>query len=92
MILEWGRYPGEGNNPPQYSCLGNPMDRGAWWAAVHGVPKSWTLSDSTAAERSSEERLVRVGRAEPLQEGCVARRVECGAERRNGSWFFSLEL
>jgi len=36
-----GRSPGEGNgNPLQYSCLGNPMDRGAWWATVHGVPKS----------------------------------------------------
>ena len=34
------RSPGEGNgNPLRYSCLGNPMDRGAWWAAVHGVPK-----------------------------------------------------
>ena len=33
-----GRSPGEGNdNPPQYSCLGNPMDRGAWRATVHGV-------------------------------------------------------
>ena len=38
---------GEGNGTPlQYSCLGNPMDGGAWWAAVHGVAKSWTrLSD-----------------------------------------------
>ena len=38
---------GEGNgNPLQYSCLGNPMDRGAWWATVHGVVKSQTrLSD-----------------------------------------------
>ena len=36
------RSPGEGNgNPLQYSCLGNPMDRGAWWATVHGVVKSW---------------------------------------------------
>ena len=37
----------EGNgNPLQYSCLENPMGRGAWWAAVHGVAKSWTqLSD-----------------------------------------------
>ena len=34
----WGRSPGGGNgNPLQYSCLGNPMDRGAWWATVHGV-------------------------------------------------------
>ena len=40
---------GEGNdNPLQYSCLEGPMDRGAWWATVHGVTKSWTrLSDFT---------------------------------------------
>ena len=44
-----GRSPGEGNGDPlQYSCLENPMDRGAWWAAVHGVAKSRTqLSDFT---------------------------------------------
>ena len=36
-------YPGEGNGTPlQYSCLENPMDGGAWWAAVHGVAKSRT--------------------------------------------------
>ena len=35
-----GRSPGGGNgNPLQHSCLGNPMDRGAWWVAVHGVTK-----------------------------------------------------
>ena len=33
-----GKIPGEGNDRPlQYSCLENPMDRGAWWATVHGV-------------------------------------------------------
>ena len=38
-----GRSPGEGNsNPLQYSCLGNPMDRGAWRAIAQGVTKSWT--------------------------------------------------
>ena len=39
----------EGNGTPlQYSCLENPMDRGPWWATVHGVAKSWTqLSDFT---------------------------------------------
>ena len=38
-----GRSPGEGNgNPLQNSCLENPMDRGAWWAIVLGVAKSWT--------------------------------------------------
>ena len=37
------RSPGEGNgNLLQYSCLGNPMDAGAWWATVHGVTKSGT--------------------------------------------------
>ena len=38
-----GRSPGEGNgNPLQYCCLENPMDRGAWYATVYGVAKSWT--------------------------------------------------
>ena len=38
-----GTSPGEGNdNLLRYSCLGNPVDRGAWWATVHDVAKSWT--------------------------------------------------
>ena len=38
-----GRSPGEGNvNPLQYSCLENPIDRGAWWATAHGVTGSQT--------------------------------------------------
>ena len=38
-----GKIPGGGNdNPLQYSCLGNPTDRGAWWATVYGATKSWT--------------------------------------------------
>ena len=37
-----GRSPGEGNVSPEISCLGNPMDRGSWWATVHGVTKSKT--------------------------------------------------
>ena len=41
LIPVLGRSPGTGNgNPLQYSCLGNPMDRGAWQATVHGVAKS----------------------------------------------------
>ena len=40
-IPEPGKSPREGNGHPlQYSCLENPMDRGAWWATVHGVAKS----------------------------------------------------
>ena len=38
-----GRSPEGGHgNPLQYSCLGNSMDRGAWWAAVHGIAENWT--------------------------------------------------
>ena len=41
-ITESGRPPGgEHGNPLQYSCLENPMDREAWWAAVHRVAKDW---------------------------------------------------
>ena len=40
---------GENGNPLQSSCLENPMDRGAWWAAVHGVVKSWTRLQFTAS-------------------------------------------
>ena len=49
-----GRSPGEGHgNPLQYSCLGNPMERGAWWAIVHEVAQSWTrlMWLSTHAQR-----------------------------------------
>ena len=48
-IPRLGRSLGEGNgNPLQYACLENFMDGGAWWAAVHGISKSWTpLSDFT---------------------------------------------
>ena len=47
LIPGLGRFSGEENgNPLQYCCLENPMDRGAWWAAVHGVTQTWTrLSD-----------------------------------------------
>ena len=43
-----GRSPGEGNGYPlQYSCLENPMDRGAWWATVPGVTNSQTEDSQT---------------------------------------------
>ena len=43
LIPGSGRSPGGGQgNPLQYSCLENPMDRGAWWTTVHGVAKSQT--------------------------------------------------
>ena len=56
----WVRFLGQENPPEkematQYSCLGNPMDRGAWRAIVHGVAKSWTwLSDQNTHNNSTE--------------------------------------
>ena len=56
-ITRIGKYPylcvsnGEGNgNPLQYSCLGNPMDRGSWWATVHGVAESGTTEHTHTHE------------------------------------------
>ena len=49
-ILGSGRSPGGGHsNPLQYSCLENPMDKGAWWATVHRVAKSQILLKSNLA-------------------------------------------
>ena len=48
-ILGLGRSPGGGHsNPFQYSCLENPMDRGAWRAIVHRVSQSWTQLSNVA--------------------------------------------
>ena len=45
------RTEGEGNGTPlQYSCLENPMDRGAWWAAVHGVAKESDTTEQQARQ------------------------------------------
>ena len=47
---------GEGNgNPPQCSCLENPRDRGAWWAAFHGVAQSWTRLKRLSSSSGSIE-------------------------------------
>ena len=54
-IPEMGRFPGEGNvNPLKYSCLRNPMDRGAWQAIVHGGVKE---SDTTKWLNKSEQHV-----------------------------------
>ena len=51
-----GRSPGEGNGfSLQYSCLENPMDRGAWWATVHGVAKSQTQLSTSILPYSFEK-------------------------------------
>ena len=55
-----GGYPGVGNgNLLQYSCLENSMDRGAWWATVHGVAKSWSQLRNWAYTHKSEANILK---------------------------------
>ena len=57
LIPEQGRSPGEGNgNPLQYSCLENPMKRGAWKATVHGV----TESDTTKVTQQQQQQAMNI--------------------------------
>ena len=66
---------GEGNgNPLQYSCLENPVDRGAWWVAVHGVAQSWTQ-----LKRLSMHACTGEGNGNPLQCSCLENPVDGGA-------------
>ena len=66
-ILGLGRSPGEGNgNPFQYSCLENPMDRGAWWATVQGVTKNRIqLNNETTTTKSKRSSVVRLPKLHP---------------------------
>ena len=53
-----GRSPGEGNgNALQYSCLGNPMDRGAWWAIAHGVAKESDMTEQLNNNKDTDYKL-----------------------------------
>ena len=67
-IPELGRSPGGGHgNPLQYSCLGNPMDRGALQATVHGVSKSWTqLRDLACTHSLSQEPQIPLRHTSPI--------------------------
>ena len=78
LIPEWRRAPGERNGIPlQYACLENPMDRGAWWATVHSVGKSWTqLSEVSPCTVRITPSLMRgpVIRPQSLESTVAARR------------------
>ena len=72
LILGSGRAPGRGHgNPLQYSSLENPMDRGAWWATVHGVAKSWT----ERKQLSTQHRFIETESRRVLSGGCEERRI-----------------
>ena len=69
--------PGEGNgNPLEYSRLENPVDRGTWWAAVHGVTQS-----RTRLKRLSMHACNREGNGNPLQYSCLE------SPRGRGAWW-----
>ena len=54
-----GRFPGGGHsNPLQYSCLENPMDRGAWQATAHRVTKSWVRLKQFSTHRFVSKQMV----------------------------------
>ena len=79
-----GRSPGERNGKPlQYSCLGNPMDRGAWWATVHGAQKSQTsrLNNSSSNEQEKEGRGRGEERDRKVEREEKDGRKEAGMER-----------
>ena len=73
--------PGEGNgNPLQYSCLENPVDRRAWWAAVHGVAQSRTQLKWLSIQACIGER-----NGNPLQYSCLEK------PRDRGAWWAAVD-
>ena len=73
-------FPGEGNgNPLQYSCLENSVDRGAWWAAVHGVAQS-----QTRLKQLSMHARIGEGNDNPLQYSCLDN------PRDRGAWWAAI--
>ena len=78
IILSSGR--GEGNATPlQYSCLENPMDRGAWWAAVHGVAQSRTRLSKFTFTFHFALSCIGEGNGNPLQCSCLENPRDSGA-------------
>ena len=66
-------------DPLQYSCLENPVDRGAWWAALHGVAQSWT-----GLKRLSMHAFIGEGNGNPLQYSCLEN------PRDEGAWLAAI--
>ena len=79
------RYGGEGNgNPLQYSCLGSPVDRGVWWAAVQGVAQSRTRLKRLSMHACMLWRRKGEGNGNPLQYSCLEN------PRDRGAWWAAI--
>ena len=73
LIAGLGKSPGEGNdNPLQYFCLENPMDREAWWATVHGIAKNQDTTERLSAAQPTMHRFIHVT-------GSVTKHVICSS-------------
>ena len=94
-ILGFGRPLGEGSgNPLQYFCLGNPMERGAWRATVHGVAKKLSNSTTTVGVRSwaiDWENGYRVTSPYPGRSHCPPGKSSC-KETNTADWTHCLYL
>ena len=93
LIPGSGRSPGEGNgNPLQHSCLRNSMDRGAWWATVHGVTKSRArLSNWTAAAAAESRQSCPTLRPRRRQPARLPRPWDSPGKNTGGGCHFRLQ-
>ena len=90
LIPGSGRSPGEGNgNPLLYSCLENPMDRGAWWAAVPGVTENWTWLKrlSTHAHKHSQQTIISLLYKRKHLKFIICWSQRAGFNPANSCWF-----
>ena len=84
-LSPWVRkMPGGGNgNPLQHPCLGNSMVRGAWWAIVHGVTKSWT--NNLATQQQQQQKITLPQGHTPIQANIKDTKADAYERKENGS-------
>ena len=99
----WRSPEGGHGNPLQYSCLENPMDRGAWWVTVHRVAKSWTWLKQLNTliqydwcpytKRQLRHRHEQMeGHVKTQREGGCLQPKDMGLQRNQNCWHFDLWL
>ena len=78
------KIPGGGNgNPLQHPCLGYPMVRGAWWAIVHGITKSWT--NNLATQQQQQQKITLSQGHTPIQANIKDTKADAYEGKENGS-------